>query len=206
MRVWRLAMLGVAAVAAVTGWAASPADSPLFWGALPQGTATYKIQIGNQPELFGAIAVNGQYIDMAAFEELLSTQQVTVIVDAPWQPGPASETRIKSSVALRGREIASDRLKRLEAGWAASPYELVSAVDGVRRVERGEGLCLETAQREAQQVEARSSPTPEPTPGETESPVETPRPNPLLLWGPHAVVLVAGLALLALTLRSLVFR
>ncbi len=192
----------------ISGFALAEAtDSVLFWGEIPKGEITYKLQTGAQASFFGALMARGEFVSQSAFQDLKDMDQITIVHDTPWSPFQSNTTR--TQVEILGRELSSERQERLKLGWAQSPFEVVEAVGGERRVSREEKELLARAQQAAQQVldQAHTAAAPEratqvaPTTTDAAS-----QPGWMVQYGGHIVVIVAGLLVTGLILKTMVLH
>jgi len=178
--------------------------SELFWGEVPQEVPTYTVTFPDGETLPAGIRRGGEWLtDDSVLQR--KAEWLEFVIDTPWTPQPPRNAFL-NKLRERVREAPVLRRGRLEKGWEQAGYLFVQTPAGLRPVLKQE---LVYAERAAAMEEALDA-APDGAAASQEDPLslegggEGP-PGLVRQWGGHVAVMVMGLILAGLVLKSLVF-
>lgn len=100
-----------------------------FYGEIPENIPTFSIKVQReQPEFYGGIIVQGQWIDNSSLPELKS-KSVEIVIDTPWETPQIHRRELGHRLEL-SYEVPALRKKRLEEGWKKAGYILLDTPQG----------------------------------------------------------------------------
>ncbi len=168
-----------------------------FYGEIPENIPTFLIKIQReQAEFYGAIIVQGQWLDNASIPELKS-KSVEIIMDTPWETPQIRRRELGHRLEV-SYEAPVLRKKRLEEGWKKAGYVLLDTPQGKKAMR--ETLYKQALQsiEMAQSIYQQNQP-PELlyTPAGVELSSNPPRVSFIKQWILHILIIITGIACLS---------
>lgn len=178
--------------------------SPAFYGRVPAETPTYRITFPDGAP--GEVAFFTR-TDFVAYEDFSDTAlNANCILDRPWDATAAQGpplTLIRQNITPRA-EPKQQREIRLKRGWTDAGYIFVDTPAGDHPVLEKEQKLAQRAAAMAETVEAELAAKNAVQPARAPTAPETL--GFWKLWGPHLAILVVGLSLTTLVVKSLVLE
>ncbi len=170
-----------------------------LYGYIPGDIPTFSVYLNGEKQGVVALKLGDDWYRENEVN-LSPGQRPTWYFETPWAP-QAPQLELRGTVVYQ-REIDSLRKQRLSKGWEENGYTFEKGPNGVQRIYKAHIQYAQRSRTMALAIEEQLNPPVSEGSLGIQSSEEVKKPGVISLFGPHIIILLVGLLLLAIIIKT----